>query len=59
MTTRGFVFIAFLFMCSCDDRDDAKRALDDAKRLAAEGEYEGALARHVWFHDHALEVRPA
>ncbi len=56
---RASILILFLFMCSCDAQDDARRALDDARRLAKEGDYEGALARHVWFHDHALSVRPS
>jgi tetratricopeptide (TPR) repeat protein len=37
-------------------KDEARRALDDAKRLAGEGDYEAALAKHVWFHDNALKV---
>ena len=44
-------------MCSCQKtKDDARRALDDAKRLAEQGDYEAALAKHVWFHDNALKV---
>lgn len=46
-------------MSSCDNKDDAQRALDDARRLAAQGDYAGALAKHVWFHDNALSIRPS
>lgn len=44
-------------MCSCDPKDDAEDALDAARRLAAEGKFEEALEKHVWFHNHALEVK--
>jgi len=36
--------------------DDARKALDDARRLTEEGKYEAALAKHVWFHDNALKI---
>ncbi|HTG45388.1 MAG TPA: hypothetical protein VK633_12735 [Verrucomicrobiae bacterium] len=44
-------------MCSSQAKDDAERALNDARRLAERGDFEGALAKHVWFHDNALKVR--
>lgn len=28
-------------------------------KLVEEGEYEAALERHLWFHDHVLEIEPA
>lgn len=37
----------------------ASRAYDDAKRLEEQGDFAGALAKHVWFHEHALDVDPA
>jgi len=37
--------------------DVAGKAFDDAKRLFMEGEYAGALERHLWFHEHALEFK--
>lgn len=37
-------------------KNRADEAFDAAKRLAAEGKFPEALAKHIWFHDHALEV---
>ncbi len=31
----------------------------DARRLAQSGDYAGALAKHVWFHNNALALRPS
>ena len=56
---RSLFFILMLAMTSCNADDDAKRALDDARRFAAEGDYDAALAKHVWFHDHALSITPS
>src|SRR3954462_5851261 len=56
---RTLILVTLLCMCSCQMKDDAQRALDDAKRLTDQGDYEGALAKHVWFHDNALKVRPS
>jgi hypothetical protein len=38
---------------------EAEIALEDARRLAHEGRFVEALAKHVWFHDHALESNKA
>ncbi len=46
-------------MCSCGQKDQAEDALDQARRLASEGKFEEALQKHIWFHNHALEVDPA
>jgi len=46
-------------VCSCTAKDEAQEALTAAKRLAAEGKFQQALEKHVWFHNHALEVRPS
>jgi hypothetical protein len=52
-----FSLIALLLtMCAANGDDKAEQALDAARQLADEGKYEQALERHVWFHDHALEV---
>lgn len=37
--------------------DKAREALDQARQFATEGKFEEALAKHVWFHNHALEVQ--
>src|ERR1043166_2062666 len=54
----ALTFLIFLSICSSQAKDEAKRALDDARRLAREGDYEGALAKHIWYHDHALAQEP-
>jgi tetratricopeptide (TPR) repeat protein len=36
-----------------------KDALEQARQLAAAGKFEEALQKHIWFHNHALEVDPA
>jgi hypothetical protein len=46
-------------MSSCKPEDNARTALDEAQGLADKGDYAGALEKHVWFHDHALEANPA
>ncbi len=46
-------------MCSCSAKDEAEDALSAARRLAAEGEFERALEKHVWFHNHGLEADPS
>jgi tetratricopeptide (TPR) repeat protein len=51
-----------LVVCSCSapdpPRDRADEALQQAQDLADEGKYEEALQKHIWYHDHALEVNP-
>ncbi|PWU10034.1 MAG: hypothetical protein C5B50_26215 [Verrucomicrobia bacterium] len=55
--------VALIILCGCAKtrvpRDAAEQALDDARRLAESGDYAGALEKHVWFHNHALGVRPS
>ncbi len=55
---RALILVILLCICPCQGEDEAQRALADARRLAEQGDYEGALAKHVWFHDNALKVRP-
>jgi len=43
-------------MCESEGDDGAQDALRDARRLARQGDYDGALVKHVWFHDNALNV---
>lgn len=54
--TRILLLFILVAMCSCSSKDRAMQVLDEARSLAAQGRYEEALERHVWFHDHALEV---
>src|SRR6266404_4256391 len=37
-------------------KDRARAALDAARRLASQGKFHAALMKHVWFHNHALEI---
>ena len=50
------ILLLLLNMCACSPKDQAKEALDAARDLAAKGEYDQALEKHIWFHDHALGV---
>jgi dienelactone hydrolase len=40
-------------------KDEAKQALDDARKFTAAGEYAKALERHEWFHANALKITPS
>ena len=40
------------------NQPDPGKVLDDARTLAAKGQYEEALQRHIWYHNHALEYNP-
>jgi hypothetical protein len=53
---RKLTIAGLLSICICMAEDDPGRALEDARRLAQEGDYEGALAKHVWFHENALKI---
>jgi hypothetical protein len=33
--------------------------LEQALQFAAQGKFEEALQKHIWYHDHALEINPA
>jgi type II secretory pathway pseudopilin PulG len=37
------------------EKPDLNKILQDAKKLAEVGNYDEALQRHVWYHNHALE----
>ena len=39
--------------------DEAKQALEDARKFAASGDYAKALERHEWFHANALKISPS
>jgi len=42
-----------------EPKDEAGKALEDARRLAQNGDYAGALEKHVWFHNNALALQPS
>ncbi len=37
------------------EKNPASQACEDAEKFAKDGKFAEALARHIWFHDHALE----
>ena len=39
--------------------EDMQKYLQETVQIAKEGNYEEALERHVWFHNHALEHQPS
>src|SRR4051794_1771272 len=43
----------------CRAQDDARQVLADAKRLEEQGDFSGALAKYIWFHDNALKSDPS
>jgi serine/threonine protein kinase len=38
---------------------DLQKILGEAKAFMSKGAYEEALQRHIWYHNHALELEPA
>jgi serine/threonine protein kinase len=40
-------------------RPDLQKILDEAKDFMSKGAYEEALQRHIWYHNHALQIDPA
>ena len=56
---RALTFLILLALCACSPRDRAKDPLDQARQLASQGKFEEALQKHIWIHNHALELNPA
>ena len=54
--TRSLSLSVLVLLCSCGARDDAGDALKSARVLAAEGRFDEALEKHVWFHLHGLDA---
>ena len=60
-TMRALSLSLVIAMCACTPntpKDATEDPLSAARRLAAEGNFEQALEKHVWIHNHALEVNP-
>ena len=55
----SLVSLLLLVDSACQGADQARQALDEARQLGREGRYEEALQKHMWFHDHALEIDPS
>jgi hypothetical protein len=49
--------------CFCSlataDNPDPNKILDQARALAAEGKYEEALQKHLWYHENAVKIDPS
>ena len=62
LCVRASIQILALFLvastCQAQAGNAATEALNEAKRLTREGKYEEALQKHIWYHEHALEVDP-
>ena len=41
-----------------DEKPDLQKILQDAKDFMAKEQYEDALQRHLWYHNHALAIDP-
>jgi hypothetical protein len=41
------------------EKPDPNKVFDEARELGGRGEYEQALQRHIWYHNHALEFQPS
>jgi hypothetical protein len=41
------------------EKPNVSEILQEAKRLTDAGSYEEALQRHIWYHNHALEIQPS
>jgi tetratricopeptide (TPR) repeat protein len=57
--TRSVATLIFIAGFCCHGADEAEDTLNQARQLASEGKFEEALQKHIWFHDHALEIRPS
>ena len=56
----GLIALFVLPLCCCTrGKDKADEALDQAREYAAEGKFEEALEKHIWYHNHALEINQA
>ena len=60
-----YLLVILAFLLSCErgwkppENPEPKLILNEAKNDYKEKRYEDALAKHVWFHDHALEYQPS
>ena len=59
LSIRLVALIVLPLVCCSPGKDKADEALKQAYQLAAEGKFEEALQKHIWYHDHALEINQA
>jgi tetratricopeptide (TPR) repeat protein len=50
---------AFMDDASSEEESAAEKALEEACRLREKGDYEAALQKHIWYHEHALGIDEA
>lgn len=55
MKTSRLITLIFVILVSSLRGEDMQKYLRETVRITKEGNYEEALEKHVWFHDHALE----
>jgi hypothetical protein len=58
----GVRLVALLVLplvCCYGGKDEADKALEQACEFASQGKFEEALQKHIWYHDHALEINQA
>ena len=60
-----YLLLIPLFFLSCErgweppENPDPQQILHEAQGDFKEQRYKDALAKHIWFHDHALEYQPS
>jgi len=58
-TIKVLICLAAFFAFGNVSAEDMQFYLQKTRELAQEGEYQEALRRFIWFHEHALEYEPA
>jgi hypothetical protein len=59
LSIRLVALLALPLVCCSGEKDKADEALEQAQQFAAQGKFEEALQKHIWYHDHALEINEA
>ncbi|MDB6021394.1 MAG: hypothetical protein JWQ04_1251 [Pedosphaera sp.] len=53
------MLLALMTFSSCHGREDPGEVLSEAKQDAVDGNFEQALNKHIWFHEHSLDKDPS
>ncbi|MGJ8650475.1 MAG: hypothetical protein ACSHX4_08955 [Opitutaceae bacterium] len=59
MKTLNLISLLIIFAAVNIQAEDMQKYLQETVEITKEGDYEKALERHVWFHEHALEHQPS
>ena len=59
LSIRLVALLVLPLVCCSRGKDKADEALEQAQQFAAQGKFEEALQKHIWYHDHALEINQA